>query len=169
MASTTILVPVEEYLRTSFPDGDQEYVDGRIVERNVGEIRHSNCQSAIDTYLRTHYKKIIWAGVEVRVQVRSTRFRVPDVTVVLGPMPAGRIIVSPPVLVVEVLSPDDRAAELQEKIEDYLSFGIPCVWVVNPETRRAYIYTAEGMREAAGGVLRISNPEIVVPLDELFA
>jgi len=168
MASTTILVPVEEYLRTSFQDGDREYVDGRIVERNVGEIGHSDLQTSIAFYLRTHYHNI-WCGVEVRVQVRPTRFRVPDVTVVLGPKPAGRIIVTPPLLVVEVLSADDRAAELQEKIDDYLAFGIPCVWVVNPETRRAYIYTAEGMREAVGGVLRVSNPEIVVPLDELFA
>jgi len=110
-----------------------------------------------------------WAGVEVRVQVRPTRFRALDVTVMLGPMPAGRVIVTPPLLVVEVLSPDDRAAELQEKIDDYMAFGIPCVWVVNPETRRAYIYTAEGMREAAGGVLRAGSPEIAVPLDELFA
>ena len=36
----TTLVSVEEYLRTSYPDGDCEYVDGEIVERNVGEIDH---------------------------------------------------------------------------------------------------------------------------------
>jgi hypothetical protein len=53
---TTTLVSVEEYLRTSFPDADREYVDGRIVERNVGEVDHSDVQSSILHYLRTHYK-----------------------------------------------------------------------------------------------------------------
>ena len=37
---TTTLVSVEEYLRTSFPDADREYIDGRIVERNVGTGSH---------------------------------------------------------------------------------------------------------------------------------
>ena len=51
------------------------------VERNVGEIDHSDWQTAIAAYLRAHYSDV-WAGVEVRVQVRPTRFPVPDVTVV---------------------------------------------------------------------------------------
>jgi hypothetical protein len=63
---TTTLVSVEEYLRTSFPDADREYIDGRIVERNVGEVDHSDVQSSILHYIRTHYKKHVWAGVAVR-------------------------------------------------------------------------------------------------------
>ena len=43
----TTLVSVEEYLRTSYPDADREYIDGRIVERNVGEVDHSDLQTAI--------------------------------------------------------------------------------------------------------------------------
>jgi Uma2 family endonuclease len=136
-----MLVSVEEYLRTSFPDADREYVDGRIVERNVGEVDHSDLQTAIAHYLRTHYKKRVWAGVEVRVQVKKNRFRIPDVTVMAGPKPAERIIRKPPAVAVEVLSPDDRAGDLEEKINDYLAFGIPYVWVINPDTRRAYIHT----------------------------
>ena len=82
------LVSVDEYLCTSYPDGDCEYVDGEIVERNVGEIDHGDLQ--------------------------SRRFRVLDVVLVAGPRPAGRIITAPPHVVVEVLSPDDRAAALQD-------------------------------------------------------
>ena len=39
MAALTI-VPVEEYLRTTY-EPDMEYVDGQLVERHVGEFRHS--------------------------------------------------------------------------------------------------------------------------------
>ena len=66
MGATT-LVSVEEYLRTSFPDADREYVDGRIVERNVGEVDHSDVQSEIVHCLRKQYKRHVWAGVAVRV------------------------------------------------------------------------------------------------------
>ena len=166
---TTTLVSVEEYLRTSFPDADREYVDGRIVERNLGEVDHSDVQSSFLHYLRTHYKKRVWAGVEVRVEVKATRFRIPDVTVVLGAKPAERIIRKPPVIAIEVLSPDDRAGYLEEKIADYLAFGIPYIWVVNPETHRAFVHTPQGSREIKDGVLRAESVNLEVPLNEIFA
>jgi hypothetical protein len=40
------LVSVEEYLHTSY-DPDCDYVDGEIVERNVGELDHSDSQRRI--------------------------------------------------------------------------------------------------------------------------
>jgi len=165
MAST--LVSVEQYLRASYPDGDCEYVDGEIVERNVGEIDHASMQSRILIYLATHYPKF-WTAVEVRVQVKSSRFRVPDVTLVTGPQPTGRIVTVPPHLVVEVLSPDDRAAAVQEKIDDYLAFGIPYVWVANPSTGRGYVHTAEAAREAKDGVLRTADPVIELPVSAVW-
>src|SRR5689334_11137644 len=164
---TATLVSVEEYLRTSFPDADREYIDGRIVERNVGEVDHSDLQSSILHYLRTHYKKRVWVGVAVRVQVKKTRFRIPDVTVVAGAKPTERIIRKPPVIAVEVLSPDDRAGYLEEKINDYLAFGVPYIWVINPETRRAYIHTPEGSHEVRDRVLRAESAGIEVPLSQV--
>jgi Uma2 family endonuclease len=135
------------------------------VERNLGEIDHGDLQPAIVAYLRSKYTGM-WSAVEVRVQVRATRFRVPDVVIVQGPRPRGRIITTVPHLVIEVLSPDDRAGDVQEKIDDYLAFGVPCIWVIDPRTRRGYMYTSEGMREAKDGLMR--TQEIVVPLAELF-
>ena len=161
------LVSVEEYLNTSYPDGDKEYIDGEIQERNLGRFEHSSLQTAIAFYLRSHYKTF-WTGVEIRVQVRGDRFRVPDVAVARSPKPVNGIIVAPPHLVVEVLSPEDRAGQIQEKIDDYLSFGIPFVWIVNPETRKGYIHTADGSREAKDGILRAMNPDIELPLAEMF-
>jgi len=43
----------------------------------------------------------------------------------LGSKPDERIIRKPPVIAVEILSPDDRAGYLEEKINDYLAFGVP--------------------------------------------
>jgi Uma2 family endonuclease len=165
--STATLISVAEYLKTSYPDGDREYVDGVIVERNFGTIDHADWQSQVLFYLSLHYKEI-WTAVAVRVQVKPTRFRVPDVVCVKGSKPQGTIIQRPPFLVVEVLSPDDRADDIQEKVDDYLSFGVEYVWIVNPRTRRGFLYSQDGMREAKDGILRTVNPDIELPLAEIF-
>src|SRR5207248_153563 len=96
----------------------------------------------------------------LRVRVSATRYRVPDICVVAGPEPDEQVFTSPPFLCIEVLSPEDRVSRMQQKIDDYLSFGVSCVWVVDPRTRKAWIYTAEGMREVRDGMLRTESPEI---------
>ena len=68
----------------------------------------------------------------------------------------------------EVLSPDDRAGAVQEKIDDYLAFGIPYVWVVNPRTGRGFVHTTEAAREAKDGILRTADPATELPLYELL-
>jgi Uma2 family endonuclease len=56
---------------------------------------------------------------------------------------------------------------MQKKIADYLTFGIPYVWVIEPKTRAAWIWTREGAVTVTDGVLRAFNPDIEVPLAEL--
>jgi len=53
----------------------------------------------------------------------------------------GQIFTEPPFLCIEILSPSDRLTEMQDRIDDYLSFGARYVWVIDPQTRRAYIST----------------------------
>ena len=74
----------------------------------------------------------------------------------------------PPLLVVEVLSKDDRAGDVQEKINDYLDFGVACVWVIDPRRRHAEVYTPGTRQPVRDGVLRTADPVIEVPLSELF-
>lgn len=126
MAIEPGVVSIGEYLSTSYrPDCD--FIEGQLRERNVGEMDHSDAQSSCVVYVRTQ-RPGFWAVTEVRVQVRSNRFRVPDVAIVRGGKPRTRIFTTPPLVIVEVLSPDDRVASLQERIDEYLAFGTPCVW-----------------------------------------
>ena len=163
---TAVLVPLSEYLgRTYHPDCD--YLEGVLEERNVGEIGHAETQSELTVYARTQCRGF-WSAVEVRVQVKADRFRIPDVTIVRGGRPAGRLITSPPEVAVEVLSPEDRVAAVQDRIDDYVAFGIACVWVIDPETRRGWIHTKDGSREARDRVLRNPAGDLVIPLAAIF-
>jgi Uma2 family endonuclease len=165
--ATGTLVSVEEYLNTSY-DPDREYVDGEIVERNVGEKEHSRLQFLLGLYLGAREKQ--WGIVgftEQRVQVTPTRFRIPDICVVIAPEPEDAIFYSPPFLCIEILSREDRYHAMLEKIDDYLNFGVKYVWVIDPKTRKAHIYSASGVTEAKDGILTTSNPDIAVSLSEI--
>ncbi len=153
---------VDEYLHTSFSP-DCEYVDGVIVERNLGEKPHSKLQTRL-AYLLMQIKGV-QPWVEQRVQVSPTRFRVPDVCVTIGE-PEENIFTAPPPICIEILSPEDRLTRLQEKIDDYLDFGVRHVWVLDPMNRRAYKCDRAGMHVVTE--LATSDPEIRLPLDRLF-
>ena len=165
MAAGT-LISIAEYLSTSYsPDCD--YVDGVLVERNVGERDHSSVQGLLVGYLVNRRKEWrIHVFPEQRVQIKPNRFRVPDVCVMAGAEPEEQILTTPPVVCIEILSKDDRWSQMQEKIDDYLSFGVRHVWVIDPRSRKAYEFTVAGMHEVRE--LRTQSPEIVVPLEALF-
>ena len=163
--ATGDLVSVREYLSTSYrPDCD--YVDGVVVERNLGEYDHARLQGALIVYFEARRKQWSLRAVpEQRVQVSPTRFRVPDVCVVKGE-PAEQIFRTPPFICIEILSRDDRLSEMQQRVQDYLQFGVPHVWILDPATRKAYRSTVEALTEV--NELRTADPEIVVPLQALF-
>lgn len=162
------LISVEEYLSTSYrPDCD--YVDGHIEERNLGEWDHGSLQIAISAYFFARRKQ--W-GIQVvpeqRVQVKPDRFRIPDVCVVLGD-PGEQILTRPPFICIEILSPEDRMSRVEKRIDDYLGMGVPYVWVLDPQTRKAFAATAaSGLCEVKSGVLATENPALDVPLNEIF-
>src|SRR5262249_7469445 len=100
------LVPVEEYLRTTY-EPDCDYVDGEVLERNVGERDHSKLQVELAYYFRSHARQLgIHVYSEQRIQVSPRRFRIPDICVVAGPEPQDQIFRTPPLICIEILSKD---------------------------------------------------------------
>jgi len=165
---TVALISVDEYLASHY-DPDCDYVDGEVRERNVGEQDHSRMQTLLCLYLGQREKQWnVRVFTEQRVQVKPTRFRIPDLCAVAGRRPAEQVFTRPPLLCVEILSPDDTLESIQERIDDYLAFGVACVWVISPRTRRGWIYTLDSIAEAKDGTMRVTGTEIEVPLVELF-
>jgi Uma2 family endonuclease len=79
------------------------------------------------------------------------------------------VFTRPPFVVIEVLSPEDRIQRMQRRVDDYLNFGVRYVWLVDPATRRGWVYDSNGMHEAKDGVLRTDAEEVVLPLPAIFA
>jgi len=138
--STATHIPVEVYLRSSY-EPDAEYVDGEIEERPMGENDHSAWQDAICSWFRQHARDWnVRVRPELRIQVATTRFRVPDVTVLHRDQPTEQIVTHPPLAVFEVLSPEDRMQRLKRKLEDYRTMGIQEIWVIDPQDGTYYRY-----------------------------
>jgi Uma2 family endonuclease len=164
----TSSVSVEEYLHKVYRP-DLDYVDGTLVDRNVGEKDHSKLQKRFLLYLDSRSEAWnIFVIQETRMRVSPTRYRVPDLCVFVGPEPDEQVFTQPPFLCIEILSPEDRMSRMQVRIKDYLNFGVRYVWLVDPESHAAWIYTAEGMYEVRDGILRTENSELTVPLAEVF-
>jgi Uma2 family endonuclease len=162
-------VSVREYLTTSYRP-DCEYVDGRIEERNVGEYDHGLLQTLLGYLFMSHREDWgIQVVTDVRTQVKSRRFRVPDLSVLRADKPKEQIITHPPLIVIEILSPEDRLSRFQDRIEDYLVFGVENIWIIDPERRAAYTATASGLHPVRTNELSVPETPIRVVLSELFA
>src|ERR1700733_6508291 len=100
------LISVEEYLASSYkPDCD--YVDGHIVERNLGERVHGRIQLRVALMLNGQAKQGAEVLTEVRVQVKPSLFLIPDICIAVDNSDEP-ILTTPPFLCIEVLSPEDR-------------------------------------------------------------
>ena len=162
------LVSVEEYLSSTYhPDCD--YVDGHLLERNVGRKRHSYTQTLASGWFGSRkYDLKLQPLVEQRIEVAPGRFRIPDVLLVSIPMPDEEVFTQPPYLCLEVMSPDDTMSSLQDRLDDYLGFGVPNVWVIDPWKRRAWTITQTGWHTALDGALHSADGRIALPLAEVL-
>ena len=167
--ATPVLIPVSEYLSTTYRP-DRDYIDGELKERRVGEQPHAHVQGII--YAIFYNNRKAW-GVrplpEQRLQISSSRYRIPDVCVIRNTDGKDPIITFAPLLCVEILSADDSLRELQERVDDYVAVGVKAIWAIDPWKRRGYVCSTKGFEQPEDGMLKIAGTAIQVSLVDVFA
>lgn len=162
-------VPVEEYLATVY-EPDREYDEGAVVERNLGEIEHSFLQITLGALFSNHLDAWgVYGLTEQRVQIGPQRFLVPDVCVVSVKAPWEKILRHPPLIAIEILSPEDTLRNAEKKANEYLQFGVEHVWVIDPYARLAFRAGRDGLVLQANGMLTVPGTPIRVEIGEVFA
>jgi len=159
-------ISVEEYLKTVYRP-DRDYVDGVVQERNLGEWDHSSVQTQFVIFFSKFRHTGLRAVTELRIRVRENTYRIPDVVVTAG-KPQEQVLTKPPVLCIEILSKGDTVSQTNERVVDYLEFGVPVVWVVDPRERTVWIYRPTGMEHAVGLSVKLEGTSIEVPFSEIF-
>ncbi len=173
MATATQLAPVvltiEEYLCTPYHP-DCEFVDGHLEERTLGEREHSVLQIALGAWFfnrRAEWKIVVMS--EQRTRVSANRIRLPDVCLVSSDAPFEKVTLAPPLLAIELLSPEDRMNRVIVRLKDFLTMGIPNIWLLDPIERVGFTFTAAGLQLAESPRLTLPNSPIYLDLPELFA
>ena len=146
-----------------------ELVDGKLVERHMGmeaSAIAAQIVMLIGLFLRTSKQGRMF-GAEASYQCfpnAPAKVRKPDVSVIrAGRLPNDRAPEGhcriPPDLAVEVISPNDLAYEVEEKVAEYLQAGVPLVWIVNPPTRTVRIHRPKA--SAQGPVSELSGDDTI--------
>ncbi|MGZ3354921.1 MAG: Uma2 family endonuclease [Isosphaeraceae bacterium] len=139
----------------AMPDGkNYELVDGRLVERNMGAESSwigGRIFLRLSLFCDEHQLGYVWpADNGYQCFAHAPKLvRRPDVSFIRagrlpgGELPKGHVRI-PPDLAVEVVSRNDLASELDEKVEDYQKAGVGLVWVIHPESGTASVYRSDG-------------------------
>ena len=169
MATAPALLSIDEYLRTSYKP-DVDFVDGEIRERNLGEYEHATFQIAIGSQFWVHRAE--WAVhpvTEQRIQVAPDKVRVCDIAVLRADAPRERVTLTPPLICIEILSPEDRLSRAKEVLADYLRMGVENIWLVDPIYRSVWTFDTTGLHEADPANLKVKDTPIHLDLGEAFA
>jgi Uma2 family endonuclease len=104
--------------------------------------------------------------VRRRLPINFSRFRIPDVMMLLREAPREEIVRTPPLLCIEILSKADTLESIWDRIEDYFSIGVPVCWVIDPVRGRGWTAAPRILTEVADGILRAG--QIEMPLDAVI-
>lgn len=130
-----------------------ELVRGWVVREPRPAARHGRVLAKLTRWLEEHIEAhtlgYLFVDIGVIVVTQPRTVRGPDLAFVAasrlpsGPPPRGFLDFVPD-LCIEVVSPSNTAAEIREKVQEYLSAGASEVWVVDPDTTTLTMHGADG-------------------------
>jgi Uma2 family endonuclease len=147
------LMTAAELARVDLPNKSTELVRGRLIVREPPGTNHGRVQSNLNfrvaAFVHAHMLGAVF-GQDTGFKIASDpdTVRAPDLAFIARErvplIPARGYAAMAPDLVAEILSPDDRAADVLAKIGEWLAAGVRLAWVIDPERVTAQAYRADG-------------------------
>lgn len=150
---STPLLTAADVERMSLPGKQVELVRAQLVVREPPATRHGAIAAALGYHLSAFVHRqalgIVFAqDTGFKIARDPDTVRAPDVAFVerarANQIPARGYAEIAPDLLAEILSPDDRAAEVLTKVADWLGAGTKIVWLVDPERLEVRVYRHDG-------------------------
>jgi len=178
--SPPALLTADELQHVYVPDKRVELVRGLLVVRELPGMRHARVAMDLALALGAHVRAAalgrVYAEAGFKLASNPDTVRGPDIAFISrgripDPEPTGFAGFAPD-LVVEVISPGDRAGEVLAKVADWLSAGTRVVWVLDPARRVARVYRADGTEQILTADESLDGGDVVpgfsCPLREIF-
>ncbi len=150
---TSQVLTAQDVERISLPGKVTELIRGHLVVREPPGTRHGVIAATLTYYVsdfaRRHELGVVLAqDTGFKIASDPDTVRAPDVAFVARARveripPRGYADLAPDLLA-EILSPDDRPAEVLAKVADWLGAGTELVWLVDPERLEVRVYRRDG-------------------------
>ena len=169
MAATTTLLTAEEFYRLPDKDGKQELVQGEVIEKMPPGGEHGYLQVRLAGRMMAFVERDLSGFVVVETGFRLFKdpdtVRGPDIAFIAAArFPTGRLpkafIEGAPDIAIEVVSPDDTAQEVADKVIEYLDAGARRVWVAYPSTQSVVVHLPDGSAQTLRGDDVLSGEDI---------
>ena len=160
VSASSSLLTAQELERISIPGKVTELIRGRLVVHEPPGTHHgaiaANLAYYLGDFVRRHESGTIFAqDTGFKIGTDPDTVRAPDVAFVarerVGAIRERGYAELARDLLGEVLSPDDRAAEVLAKVADWLAAGTRIVWVIDPDRQEARVYRLDGSLSVVGG------------------
>ncbi len=157
LIQTRMGMPLERFLeqseRTPF-----ELIQGERKDRLPNIFIHNEIIRLLDAFIVSRQLGEVYSEMTfVQPDADDTNWivgsRIPDLMVYVGnriadykartPNYRERPLALVPDFVIEIVSPSDKVIDLDEKIDAYLSDGVRLIWVINPQRRKATVYSPD--------------------------
>ena len=168
----------EELFRTG-DIGPCELVHGELRRLSPGSARHGVVAARVLARLGEYADErggAVFLVVGIVLARDPDTVRAPDIAYVRAErthlVPDDGYLTVPPDLAVEVLSPDDRRSDVEEKIADWLAMGVPMAWLVDIDARAITVQRpgAASRIVASGGTVGGEDvmPGFTLPVEVFF-
>ncbi|KYC36139.1 hypothetical protein WA1_41105 [Scytonema hofmannii PCC 7110] len=174
----------EEYL--TYDDGTgfhYELVDGRLELMNPPSIEHFLVAKLLEQVLDTEIKRLALPWLcfrETGVRTGKKKSRLTDISVVTQEQAkdlknASAVFQSPPMLIVEVVSPESVKRDYRYKRSEYAALEVPEYWIVDPlNTKITVLFLEEGLYEEKvltdnQQIVSRTFPELLITVEQVFA
>jgi Uma2 family endonuclease len=173
MAAAPTLVSLDEYLNTAY-EPDRDFVDGVLLERNVGTQRHGMLQAILAMFFGQYRKSRgirVFTETRLLVDAATGRHRIPDFMVLEVPYSLGKVVVDVPAVIVEIKSPDDTFDDIVDRCFDYEKLTVGNIVVMDPDNKRVWLFQQGNIQLLTGDTipLKLSRQVIDFPFSQLFA
>jgi Uma2 family endonuclease len=148
-----------------------DLVNGQLVERNMGAKSARvglNVTSLLNNYAQPKNLGLVFpdgCGYQAFPK-EPQRVRYPDGSFVRqgrladDKAPEGHVRIAPD-LMIEVVSPNDAAWEIDQRVDDFLRAGTRLVWVIYPDTRTVWVHRQGGSSARLGANDQLGGEDVV--------
>jgi Uma2 family endonuclease len=179
LMATTALMSFAEFERLDWGSDHLEFLEGELIRMPPPQDSHMNTSEGLYDRLKPAVEHLRQATPDRRFgKVHIERgyylpgepgsWLQPDVSVTHPDQPIDRYYLGAPLIAFEVVSRNDRAADLDRKVAQYLTRGAAEVWLIYPNSRHALVFDASGVRNETRAIQTALLPGVEIPLEQIF-